>query len=229
MFGRNGINIICADYLKIMADYFTQHLIQTYLYTVMLGLCVGSFLNVVIYRMPKILLQGWRNECAEMLELPVAANETTYQVLNLSLPTSHCPQCHHSITAWQNIPVLSFLWLKGRCYFCKARIAWRYPLVELVGALLALAAVVAFGVTLKAFAAMIFSWVMIVLIFIDIDYLILPDDLTLLLLWVGLLLSCLGVFITPRAAIIGASVGYGFLWMLARGVWTKSFWEGSVI
>ena len=173
-----------------------------------LGLFVGSFLNVVIHRLPKMMERGWNEQCAELAgREPDAAPR-----YNLAVPRSACPSCGHAITAIENVPVLSWLALRGRCSACKARISPRYPVVELAAGALALAAVWQFGPTWKGLAACLFLWTLLALAFIDADTQLLPDDLTLPLLWGGLLANLFGLFVPLSSAVIGAIAGYLSLW-----------------
>lgn len=179
------------------------------------ALAVGSFLNVVIHRLPLMMEQAWRRECAELTgeEAPVPAAER----LSLALPGSRCPHCGHALRARENIPLLSYLFLRGRCSACAQPIGARYPLVEAGTALLSLLVVWHFGVTWEAGAALVLTWGLIVLAGIDIDTQLLPDSITLPLLWLGLLLSLAGGFASPRDAILGAALGYLFLWTIYQG------------
>lgn len=175
---------------------------------VLLGLMVGSFLNVVIHRVPKIMERQWRAEYAEMSgqETPPAER------FNLAVPRSKCPACGHSITALENIPLVSYLMLGGKCSACKAGISPRYPIVEaLTGALSGYIAW-RFGLSLVSLGALLFTWSMIALAFIDLDTFYLPDDITLPLLWAGLLFNLGGVFTDLQSAVIGAIGGYLALW-----------------
>jgi len=174
------------------------------------GLCVGSFLNVVIHRVPKMLERGWATQCAE-LRGEAAAEAPAY---NLAVPRSQCPACGHRITAAENIPVLSWLLLRGRCSACKAPISARYPLVEFIGAAIAVYAIYRFGLTIKGVAACGFLWTLVALTGIDFDTQLLPDDLTLPLLWAGLLVNVPGVFVPLEAAVLGAAAGYLSLWAI---------------
>jgi leader peptidase (prepilin peptidase)/N-methyltransferase len=177
---------------------------------VLLGLCVGSFLNVVIHRLPKIMETRWRAECAELNgEEPPKAER-----YNLVSPRSRCPSCGHAITVLENIPLLSYLALAGKCSACRARISPRYPVVEaLTGALTGYIAW-HFGFTFAAAAAMYFTWTMIALAFIDLDTFYLPDDLTLPLVWAGLIFSLAGGYTDLNSAVIGACGGYLSLWLV---------------
>ncbi len=175
----------------------------------LLGLAVGSFLNVVIHRLPRMLEADWQLQCAELRAEAVAAPSARY---NLWTPRSSCPSCGHRITALENIPVLSWLWLRGRCSACGSRISARYPLVELLAAMLAAAAVWKFGWGPAAAGAILLVWALIALAFIDLDTTLLPDDITLPLLWIGLLFNLFGVFTSLHSAVVGAMAGYLSLW-----------------
>ena len=177
------------------------------------SLAIGSFLNVVIHRLPKMLERQWRAECAELTGAAAAAPETTgAPAYNLVVPRSACPACGHRISALENIPLLSWLVLRGKCAGCAARISARYPVVELLTALLSAYVAWRFGFTAKAFAGLLFVWALIALAFIDLDTFYLPDDLTLPLVWAGLLANLFGLFTDLPAAVIGAVAGYLVLW-----------------
>jgi leader peptidase (prepilin peptidase)/N-methyltransferase len=177
---------------------------------VLLGLCTGSFLNVVIHRMPRIMENRWRAECAELGGDQAAPAER----YNLVTPRSACPSCGHRITALENIPVLSYLALRGKCSACHARISPRYPTIEALTGLLSGYAAWHFGFTMAALGALIFLWAMIALAFIDLDTFYLPDDITLPLLWVGLIFNLSGGFTDLASAVIGAAAGYLTLWLV---------------
>ncbi|HWM68588.1 MAG TPA: A24 family peptidase [Steroidobacteraceae bacterium] len=181
-----------------------------------LGLLVGSFLNVVIYRLPVILDRQWRQECAELhsTDIPVAT-----EPFNLVVPRSACPGCKAPITALQNIPVLSYLVLRGRCAACGIRISPRYPLIEALTGILSAAVAWKYGYGWQTAAAIVLTWFLIALTFIDVDTQFLPDSLTLPLVWMGLLLSLWAsqsgpapVPVDMRSSIIGAIAGYLSLW-----------------
>ena len=175
---------------------------------VLLGLMVGSFLNVVIHRLPKMMEQGWQAECAEMRgEVP-----PTLEKLTLATPRSRCPHCGHAITAAENIPILSYLLLRGRCRGCQGRISPRYPVVEALSGLLSAYAAWRLGPGWDGAGALLFIWCMIALTFIDLDTQLLPDSITLPLLWAGLLLNLGGTFTDIRSAVVGAATGYLSLW-----------------
>jgi leader peptidase (prepilin peptidase)/N-methyltransferase len=174
----------------------------------MVGLCVGSFLNVVIHRLPKMLERGWQAQCAELRgETP-----DTGPAYNLVVPRSACPGCGAPITALQNIPVVSWLALKGRCAQCKVPISSRYPLVEIMGGLLAACAIWRFGVTPQGVAACGLLWSLLALTMIDFDTQLLPDGITLPLLWAGLIVNLWNTFAPLPDAVIGAVAGYLSLW-----------------
>lgn len=178
-----------------------------------IGLCVGSFLNVVIYRLPKIMQRDWELQCAELR----GEKPPEQEVFNLARPRSRCPACAHPITALQNIPIASYLALGGKCAACGTRISPRYPLIEALSGLAAAYAAWHFGFGLAAFAAMSFLWCMIALSFIDFDTQLLPDSITLPLVWAGLLLGLGGTFVDLRSAVIGAAAGYLSLWSVYWG------------
>jgi len=172
------------------------------------GLCVGSFLNVVIYRLPKIMQRDWESQCAELRGEAPAKQEA----FNLAQPRSRCPACSHPISALQNIPLASYLALGGKCAACGTRISPRYPLIEALSGAASAYAASHFGFGLAAFGAMGFLWCMIALAFIDFDTQLLPDSITLPLLWAGLLINLAGCFTDLRSAVIGAAAGYLSLW-----------------
>jgi len=186
--------------------------LATWLVSGIVGLCVGSFLNVVIHRLPKMLDRGWRAQCAELSGEP----PPELPPYNLITPRSECPACGHRIAAFENIPVLSFLFLRGRCSACAAPISARYPFIELLTGALTIAAVLRFGVTPTAAAACLFIWSLIALTFIDFDTQLLPDSITLPLLWSGLLANVAGFVpgVSLRDAVVGAIAGYVALWTI---------------
>lgn len=177
-----------------------------------LGLIVGSFLTVVIYRLPLVLQRQWRGECREFLRL---LPESPFETFNLVLPRSQCPHCKHSLKVWHNIPVFSYLWLRGKCGFCKRHISARYPLVEISSAVLSVIVAWHFGLSWQTLAALIFTWSLLALTYIDLEQQILPDNITLPLLWLGLLLSLNTLFIDSHTALIAAAAGYFSLWLVA--------------
>ncbi len=179
----------------------------------LLGLAVGSFLNVVIHRLPQMLERQWRAQSAEMSGQPQSQEEP----LSLSRPRSRCPKCGHKIPAWENIPIVSWLALRGRCSACQTPISVRYPLVEAATGLLSAYAGWHFGFTLAAAGALLFIWAMMALTFIDFDTQLLPDDITLPLLWTGLAINLGGTFSDLQSAVVGAIAGYLTLWAVYWG------------
>ncbi len=199
-----------------------------------IGLLVGSFLNVVIYRLPIMMQRGWRKECTEYLQLNqetpelgdldatsapahaprlrLVGDTDKEEPFNLVFPLSRCPSCNTPIKPYQNIPVISYLFLRGQCAQCGCRISMRYPLVEAFTAITSIIVASHFGYTPQAGFALVLTWSLIALIFIDIDHQLLPDSITLPLLWLGLCLSLFNVFTDAHASIIGAVAGYGALW-----------------
>ncbi len=178
------------------------------------GLCVGSFLNVVIYRLPVMLERQWQAEARSVLELDGASDgrAAPQAPFNLVVPRSRCPSCQAPILAWQNVPVISWVALRGRCARCGTPIPVRYPLVEALTAFMSVAVLALFGFTWLGLAALAFTWMMLALTFIDYDTQLLPDQLTLPLLWLGLITNIHGGFTDPTSAIVGAVAGYLFLW-----------------
>jgi leader peptidase (prepilin peptidase) / N-methyltransferase len=173
-----------------------------------LGLVVGSFLNVVIHRLPRLMQREWEVQCAELRgETPAPA-----PTFNLLTPRSTCPHCGHRITALENIPVLSYLALRGRCSACAKPIGARYPVVEALSGMLSAYAAWHFGFGISAMAALLFVWALAALTFIDFDTQMLPDSITLPLLWAGLLFNLGGVFTDLQSAVVGAAAGYLVLW-----------------
>ncbi len=173
-----------------------------------IGLLVGSFLNVVIHRLPQMLEREWRAQCAELCDEPIPEAPP----LNLLTPASTCPACGHRIRAWENIPIISYLLLRGRCSACGSAIAKRYPIVELATGLLSVAVIWQFGAGAQGLFALLLLWALIALTFIDYDTQLLPDQITLPLLWLGILVNMQGVFVPLTDAVIGAVAGYLVLW-----------------
>jgi leader peptidase (prepilin peptidase)/N-methyltransferase len=177
---------------------------------IIVGLMVGSFLNVVIHRLPKMMEREWRAQCAE---LDGRAEEESPRY-NLIVPRSACPHCNHPISALENIPVISYLLLRGKCRGCKAPISVRYPVVEALSGLLCGYVAWRFGFGLSAFAALLFVWALLALTFIDFDTQLLPDSITLPLLWAGLLLNLSHTYTDLPSAVVGAAAGYLSLWSI---------------
>ena len=170
----------------------------------LLGLLVGSFLNVVIYRLPLMMESNWRKECCQLLELE---EEKSDQPLNLATPNSHCPSCDAAIKPWQNIPVISYLMLGGKCANCSVSISPRYPIIELITGVMSLVLALHFGFSPALAGATLLTWALITLTMIDVDHQLLPDDITLPLLWLGLLFNLQGTFVPLQDAVIGAAAG----------------------
>jgi leader peptidase (prepilin peptidase)/N-methyltransferase len=175
------------------------------------GLLTGSFLNVVILRLPVRLQWQWERDSRELLEIesPAAAEKAPPGIV---VEGSHCPRCGHGLAPWENIPLLSFLLLRGKCRACRAPISWQYPLVELLTGVLFALVVSRFGFTWQALAALVYTGFLVAMSGIDLRTTLLPDSLTLPLLWLGLLLSTVPVFAAPEPAIFGAAAGYLMLW-----------------
>ena len=174
-----------------------------------LGLLIGSFLNVVVYRLPIMMQRDWRAQAREILELPAEAQGETF---NLVLPDSRCPHCGHKIRPWENIPVVSYLFLRGKCSSCKSPISLRYPLVELACGLLSAYVAWHFGFTWQAGAMLLLTWGLLAMSLIDADHQLLPDALVLPLLWLGLIVNAFGLFTSLEDALWGAVAGYLSLW-----------------
>ncbi|ANI13398.1 methyltransferase [Pseudomonas citronellolis] len=193
----------------LVFDFLASHALAFVLCAALLGLLVGSFLNVVIHRLPKMMELEWQQQARDALSLPQPEQKPTY---NLVLPNSACPHCGHEIRAWQNIPVISYLALRGKCSACKAPISARYPLVELATALLSGFVAWHFGFTWQAGAMLLLTWGLLAMSMIDVDHQLLPDALVLPLLWLGLIVNYFGLFTSLGDALWGAVFGYLSLW-----------------
>ena len=180
-----------------------------------LGLLVGSFLNVVIYRLPLMLERSWKQECRAVLQEEQPGQEQDEQetpAFNLVTPASSCPQCGHKIRPWENIPLISYLFLKGRCSGCQTSIPLRYPIIELTAGLLALVSALTYGPGITSLMVCLLCWLLLAMTVIDIDHQLLPDSMTLSLMWLGLLANASGMFTTLESAVYGAVAGYLSLW-----------------
>lgn len=204
-----------------LIDLLQSSPVLFYCLSALLGLVVGSFLNVVIYRLPLMMQREWRQQCCEYLQVDAAhalpaPSAPDHETFNLLKPDSHCPACQSKVRPWQNIPVLSYLLLCGRCGRCSTPIHWRYPIVEVVTAALSVLVAWKFGPTLTCLAALILTWALISLAVIDLDHQLLPDSITLPLLWLGLLLTLTswGLPVSTASALTGAAAGYLSLWSL---------------
>ncbi len=191
-----------------IVDLFQSSPLAFNLIILILGLLVGSFLNVVIYRLPIMMQNAWQQECAAL-----AGKEPVEQAtFNLSVPRSACPNCGHKITAIENIPVLSYLVLKGKCKDCQHKISIRYPTIELLSGLLSVIVAYHFGFSWACLGALLLTWSLIALTFIDLDHQLLPDSITLPLIWLGVFFNLFTVFTSLEASVIGAIAGYLSLW-----------------
>ncbi len=204
-----------------MLDLIANNSTVLIVLSIVLGLLVGSFLNVVIYRVPVMLQRDWRQQCCEFLELDekeFSKDDPTakYKTFNLVKPDSHCPQCNAPVRAWQNIPILSYVLLRGKCAGCQKPISMRYPIIELVTGLLSGVVAWQFGATWLALAFLLLTWSLISLTMIDFDHQLLPDNITLPLLWLGLLVNALlpGTTVSAADSVLGAIIGYMSLWSL---------------
>ncbi|MCA0403127.1 MAG: prepilin peptidase [Proteobacteria bacterium] len=180
----------------------------------LLALCIGSLINLIIYRLPLMIRSEWYECCKETFNL--MQKPESKEKLNLFLPPSFCPHCKAAIKNRDKIPVLSYFLLKGRCRTCQGKIAWRYPLIEILTCLLSLFAVFSFGFSLKLLFILLFIWILIILFFIDLDEQLLPDSLTLGLLWLGLLANMNNYFTTLNDAVLSAAIGYLGLWIFIK-------------
>jgi len=177
-----------------------------------LGLLIGSFLNVLIYRLPVMMQREWKKECHEFLELPITEDQP--ETFNLCLPASRCPNCNTGIKGYQNIPVISYIFLKGKCAHCQNKISLRYPFVEALTGILSATVAFYMGAQIETLYALFLTWTLIALSGIDIDHQLLPDSMTLPVLWLGLFLSVFEIFTDPVSSIIGAIAGYLSLWSI---------------
>jgi len=204
------------DYMELLQ--LTPWLYYSVIFVV--GLLVGSFLNVVIYRLPIMLKRQWRRDCIQYLEesrdpaLATGAREDHQATFTLSTPRSRCPHCHHLIRAWENIPLLSYSILRGKCHACGQPISLRYPFIELLSAVLVTLVAWKLGLTPQAGLAIILTWALLALTFIDLDHQYLPDNITLPFLWLGLLAGLYGVFADITSTVWGAALGYLVLWTI---------------
>ena len=192
-----------------MIDLFNHHPDAFIACALILGLLVGSFLNVLAWRLPKMLEQDWQAQARELLDLPAPTQSPVY---NLLLPRSHCPKCQHSLRPWENIPLLSYLLLRGKCSHCKSAIGLRYPLTELACGLLSAFVAWHLGFGTQAGWMLVLTWGLLAICLIDAEHQIVPDMLVFPLLWLGLLLNSFDVFTTLPQAVWGAALGYASLW-----------------
>lgn len=179
-----------------------------------LGLLVGSFLNVVIFRLPIMMENDWKEQCCELLELDAPEKKMDTANFSLITPRSRCPACNHQIRAIENIPVISYLFLKGKCSQCGNKISIRYPLVELTSAITVTVVAFYLGVSLQTLFAIFLTWALIALTMIDFDHQLLPDDITLPFLWLGIIINLFNIFTDIESSVLGAIFGYGILWLV---------------
>lgn len=195
-----------------LIDFLATHWVALFFCVFVFSLLVGSFLNVVILRLPIMMFRAYKADYSETEFPQHPAIENLDKPFNLVKPDSHCPKCAAPVRAWQNIPVISWLLLRGKCAGCHTKIGLRYPLVELATALLSAALVVVFPWGWQLAAMLVFTWLLVTMSVIDIDYQILPDSLTLSLLWLGLIANSFGLFTDLQSAVWGAVFGYMSLW-----------------
>lgn len=189
------------------------------LFVGLISIIIGSFLNVVIVRLPTALNKNWRKQCYDFLDMDIPKKEAALLkhknfLTDLVVPGSHCPLCQKHIKFYDNIPILSYIFLRGKCRHCKQHISLRYPIIEIITATAGILVAIKFGVTWQTLAGCFLSYILIVQSCIDIQHMLIPDEITLPILWVGLLLSIFNIFIDPTAAIIGAAMGYLSLWSI---------------
>ncbi|MBT3309068.1 MAG: prepilin peptidase [Gammaproteobacteria bacterium] len=183
------------------------------IFSMLMGAIIGSFLTMLVHRLPRIMEREWHSECQQLLT-PETTQEITQEAIeeSLAFPGSYCPHCNHPLRWIDNLPILGFLLNRGRCHHCDTAIHWRYLLLELMSVAVATSTALLLGPGLQAVAVMLFSWVLLALLFIDLEHQLLPDSLTYLLLWSGLLFNQLQLFTTPSSALWGAVAGYLSLW-----------------
>lgn len=179
-----------------------------------ISLLMGSFLNVVIYRLPVMMQREWKQECVEFLGAEHSLAKTDTSPFNLVVPRSQCPSCGHKIASWENVPVISYLFLGGKCAGCRTPISIQYPLIELVTALLSMLVAYQYGFSWQTLGLLFFTWTLVALFMIDAQTMLLPDDLTYPLLWAGILLNMNGWFVPLSDSVLGAVFGYLSLWSI---------------
>lgn len=192
-----------------VVTFLASNTLAFVLCALVLGLLVGSFLNVVIHRLPIMMQRDWRAQAREFLDLPA---EPTGAAFNLVLPNSHCPHCDHEIRPWENLPLVSWLALRGKCSSCRAPISRRYPLIEVLCGLLSAYVAWHFGFSWQGGAMLLLTWGLLAMSVIDMDHQLLPDSIVLPLLWLGLIVNSFGLFASLSDALWGAVVGYLSLW-----------------
>lgn len=180
----------------------------------LLGLTIGSFLNVVIHRIPEMMKREWRSQAIDYLEVNSDFPDEDKSTYNLVKPESHCPKCQHKIRWYENIPLISYIFLKGKCASCKTPISIRYPVIELLTGIASAVIAIHFGWSAQLLPALVLTWGIVAMVGIDFDHQLLPDSITLPLLWLGLLVNTQSLFVNPVTAIMGAACGYLALWSI---------------
>ena len=206
--------LLVVSYFDYIGIAFQQNPWLFFTSTTLLSLCIGSFLNVIIYRLPKMLENEWRSDCINFLELE--ADKKPVETFNLSKPDSTCPNCGHKIRVWENIPVISYLLLRGKCSSCHTHISAQYPIIEIVTAILSVLIAVNFGVSFQTLFGLIFTWALIALTMIDAKTQLLPDSITLPLLWLGILVNTSNLYTDLGSSVYGAIAGYLILWSIYK-------------
>lgn len=206
--------------------FLQQHTALLLTVTALFGLVVGSFHNVVIHRLPIMMKKDWDAQCREYLNTSAESQDANTQALNLFTPASHCTHCNTRIRAWHNIPILSYLFLKGKCAHCNTKISSRYLFVEILTALLSVTTIWFYGLNAQAMMALIFTWSLISLAFIDYEHQFLPDVITIPMIWIGLLVNIDHSFVSTSDSIIGAVAGYMSLWIIAKSYYLITKKEG---
>ena len=195
-------------------DYFIAEPNAVIIAAAIIGLVVGSFLNVVIHRLPIMMKREWQRDCAELLEIPTNINKEKFDLI---LPPSRCPSCSHAITMLENIPIISYIFLRGRCSSCQQKISIRYPIIEFSSMLLAAITAWKFGYGWPLLGALLLTWSLLAASIIDLDHLLLPDSIVLPLLWLGILFNLFATYTNLETSIIGAMIGYLSLWSVYWG------------
>jgi len=197
---------------NLLLSYLANNLPILLVYSFVIGSLLGSFLNVVIHRVPLMLERQWKTDCQELLEQNT--NSSSQEKYNLFTPRSHCPSCNHQVKAIENVPIISYLFLRGKCSNCGIKISLQYPLVELFTAILTTFVVWKFGISLQSLGAVALTWYLIALSGIDIKTQLLPDNMTLPLLWLGIILNIFSTYTDLTSSILGAIFGYLALWLV---------------
>ena len=195
-----------------LVSYLADNLLLLLTYSFLIGSFLGSFINVVIHRVPLMLERQWKADCQELLS--INSNNSLLSKYNLWAPRSHCPSCNHQVKVIENIPIISYLFLKGKCSNCGVKISLQYPLVELLTAILTTIVVWKFGFNIQSLGAVIFTWYLIALSGIDIKTQYLPDNMTLPLLWLGIILNIFSTYTDLTSSVLGAIFGYISLWLV---------------